>query len=336
VLLHVGLPKTGTTSIQQALYNACKNNDLDGVCYPLIDNKIHHHDIVTIFMAPDRLLRWHKSIVRTTEELRKIRERVKGVIVEALGRKNDVILSSEFLSAMNHDEIASFKRYLEQSTTGSIKVLMYVRSPPDYYLSFVQQQIKASSTFANPVDYRQRIKGMVGKWVNAFPGVVEIRSYDRSIAESGSLLTDFGEVCRAFFGKPLTNSEKYPSSLNRSLSAEAMIIVQEYRKTYYPHEDNMFMPDSNRLVRILQAARDDFPQTTARLKPVLASHIIANHREDLEFLRETYGITFDLAGQMGTNDVPRGNYEKISSIIDSHDEALLRRLLIHVIRARLT
>jgi hypothetical protein len=55
VLLHIGTPKTGTTSIQHSLVRARMNGDLGQVCYPLLEGDSNQQRLAVLYLNPDEL-----------------------------------------------------------------------------------------------------------------------------------------------------------------------------------------------------------------------------------------------------------------------------------------
>ena len=49
ILLHIGTPKTGSTSIQESLARAEQDGSLDGVRYPLWRGDRHHLRLIPLY-----------------------------------------------------------------------------------------------------------------------------------------------------------------------------------------------------------------------------------------------------------------------------------------------
>src|SRR5690606_30971584 len=88
-----------------------------------------------------------------SEALNNHKRHYRESLFECLKKAKRVILSGEYLSTFTCEEIEDFNTDLSHLGFAAVCILVYVRRPESYYLSFIQQQIKASREFSNPITF---------------------------------------------------------------------------------------------------------------------------------------------------------------------------------------
>lgn len=146
VIVNVGLPKTGTTSIQWSLFNKVSNNVLlnEGYLYPRCWQANHSTPISTLFSASPEKLRGNvvKGLNKKAVELLVKRYRKdwrKEVITTSC---NKMILSGEAVCNLDILSLEKFKRYMNRSFSENVRIVIYVRNPLRWAASLLQQRIK--------------------------------------------------------------------------------------------------------------------------------------------------------------------------------------------------
>jgi hypothetical protein len=179
-------------------------------------------------------------------------------------------------------------RALLAPLSAEVEIVCYVRRPSDYYLSRVQQQLKASWAIhaAGPVSYRRQLEAAM-----AAADRLHVIPYDRSKFPDGDIVADFASrfvpevnaVLRA-----ATSTDRNPS-----MSAEAMDVMQAFRRDHHADENDRFTVDSGELRRKL-AQRE--AELGGQWRPKLLPHVrerIDQSSIDVLWLRDTFGIVFD-------------------------------------------
>lgn len=138
IVLHIGLHKTGTTSIQRFLHENYEALLRQGVLYPLAgrfrkDGERHESHLMLAWSVVERYAR--KYDVKLSDQpwvsLRKEIEEKKP------GR---VVLSSEFFWSATKQEVEQIRSYLDRYP---VKVLLYMRNPVNLALSTYKQGVKS-------------------------------------------------------------------------------------------------------------------------------------------------------------------------------------------------
>jgi len=225
--IHIGVPKTGSKSIQNAL---SENRD-----------KLLEHGI-GLFPGPPNLsyvlgsllsdephkrFRNIRRRVDTREKAQTLNESTRYEISKALehNRSAKVVLSGEGLSNLSDTKIGRLKQILAPYAEG-YRIIVYVRDPYQYANSASLQRIKAGGVFGPdwkvPLPhYRWRIE----KYIRAFGREnVDIRIFDPQRFTGGDLIADF---ISALDEDPALTKTLKLTRLNESICYEAALILSE-------------------------------------------------------------------------------------------------------------
>lgn len=191
LILHIGMWKTGTTSIQE---NLSKNKELlqcIGVEYP---SEINNH----IFLLPDVYENYinHVAIKSYKPGVEKLND-IKNSFFDSVFKGNEgttYILSSEFFLDLNVNEVNKLKDILS-GYFSEIKILCYMRPPESHFKSAVNEQVKQGHY---PIEkaYEKHIEineyRRIYIWRDAFgKGSVIVRPFDNKQWKNQNLLDDF-------------------------------------------------------------------------------------------------------------------------------------------------
>jgi hypothetical protein len=319
-LLHIGTPKTGTTSIQECLARAEAAGALQPYRYPLFSGDRNHNRLTMLYLPHRDLPQvWLAKYSRDDDRFRRAQLRYRRFLFGRLRSADGAILSAESLS--NHfsgSAIAELRRDLESLGFSKFHVVLYIRDPADFYLSRTQQALKWSlygtSAVDDPASFRYRFRQIAETWEQAFPGSVTVRRYASGAQHDVS--DDFSEVLRTILGVDLPRSE---ARLNTTLSAEAMVVLQDYRETIGPDENSLLIPGLDRLAAFLAQSAERVPQTRPTLNSAFAMQIRANHREDAEFIKSRYGVDLGLGPAAGVAPLAARPVWRVEDILESLD-----------------
>jgi hypothetical protein len=340
ILIHIGTSKTGSTSIQRALAKSSRKGQLEEIYYPLPLGGHNHQEIV---------IPYHKSYEKLPRQLRckhspsdfeVIRRGYLSDLFEQLRQHNKVIICSEYLGSLNIEAIQRFRTDLENLGFIEFKVLIYIRKPASHYLSYIQQQLKASSKFSTPAQFRYRFLESINCWSKVFqPESLEIRIFQAQNFPDGSVVLDFNKCASKFFK---TSIQLEDESRNTSISAEGMIILQKYRRLVYPDDNNVFKKDSTLLISLLRKSQLEIHQTKPKLSRQALSTIIRSHEKDINILKDYYGIDISELDQADQEKLATDNTQEISvdrkrieTVLDSFDQKTILEVLIWIIKNQL-
>mgnify|MGYP005861951195 CR=1 FL=1 len=284
LIIHAGAPKTGTTSIQQTLYNNTDTLLREGVLYPKFSTWRLNHTPVTSGIA-----RQEKHVGRMLKHL--LRERGQNreayyrciirEIVESIDATNPsvVVISAEPL--FGGPDCFDIQRLVSDlgSRMDEVKVVINLRHPGTHYLSVVQQKLKHSSSFKSPSPYRFR------KAIEAYEKL-GVRSVEVKAIEYLE-----GDVVKAFLsmlGVDMTGVETPTERSNVTISAEAMYLLQGRRRTRYPYQDDQLIPEMQRYLTWLKRADAAFNTKKPRLLDHVNASIIGQAYHDVMWLIDSY------------------------------------------------
>ena len=190
--LHIGIWKTGTTTIQDTLF---LNQDIllkHDICYPSISS--NHTFLASAFhQTPDNFI-VSKSIGLCKEELQKWHQKSLLKFEQELSKASKSIVSSEFLLELDSHAIERLKVYLEKFFD-EIKVIVYIRHPIDHISSAINEQIKQGH-YSLDKAYEIHSKGKeytkVLRWLNIFGKDNMIaRPFEKEQFRNQDLVDDF-------------------------------------------------------------------------------------------------------------------------------------------------
>jgi len=260
IILHIGLPKTGTSSIQQSLYENQALLTSYRMSYPVFEG-INHADINMCFV-PDRLQEYY-NIVNDRIETSSI-EHHKSEYAAFLKREiskkrpKTVIISTE--SLFKKFDI-TFIEYLKAITNRNVEltVLCYVRDPVDWIKSASQQMIKYPKVTTNE-DFRELVgeRGIKSfEWWVSTVGAdhINVFSLETARQHSGGLISHFYQQ----LGVENIDGLIEPRWENETISLEAACLIQYINKkvplyvgTCFNTEQGRAQNDTNMLFDIGQ------------------------------------------------------------------------------------
>lgn len=328
VVLHIGLPKTGSTSIQSALARSRSLLKRQGVFYP----RLHMHENHNLLSLP-----FSKNLPRTLGKLSKAEKAWERTQAQEcwlrLGkqisreRPSMVILSSEYFASVSRpdDLISTVMETLPGAS--NIEVVAYLRRPSQHYVSLTQQKLKASAKL--PVPRRIQYSEVLAPFAARCD--LHLREMHPQKLVDADVVADF--VAAVLPGRsglvPSAGARK-----NESVSAEAMALLQEFRRHAFEGQDHVLNLETTRLIKAIRTIEAkhgaDVRFTRPRLLPRLETYIDYSTSDNRE-LRNRFGFTFcDLNDDhVDGLEIEERHYRDVADVIgvDSEKLAILRSLV---------
>lgn len=292
IVLHIGLPKTGTTAIQNVLY-ANRNFLLqqEGVLYPSLAPNLTT-PLCTIFQNDPRKHIVNKMAGFTTEEIAARRKNyLSSLDAEISSREwNTLLLSAEGVSNLSASEIVKLREWGEKYSPNWI-VLVYVRHPVDYVRSVIQQLMKGGDTLQQLYDKlpMPNYRGKISNAISVF-GQENIRVFDFDTATKsnggivGTLAAQAGltvQSCDFLASQAIRDNE--------SLSLEAVRILDSLnrQRPMFDGDVRASQRSGRELAYIsrIKGQKFDVPNS-------VKEDIRLQSREDVAWLNETFGLDF--------------------------------------------
>lgn len=350
-LLHIGTHKTGTTSIQRYLTEAQVNGSLAPFCYPLWKQSFHHNDLIMLYYPHEQLAGTMRQMYPSNDRrFRRARQDLRQFFFDELHSADGAIISGEPLCGFAISGVAQLRADLESVGFRKFHVVIYIRDPADYYLSRTQQALKETGAdpswllsrthhggdavtesdqdpVMDPTTFIYDFRRAVQTWEHVFPGSLIVRPFPRT--PNFDVIDDFAGVLEEQLGLSL---KRTPMRMNTTLSAEAMQVLQDYRRAFWPNS-RIVTPDALRLVEFLKHSADAVPQTKPGLKAEIAEQIRANHSLDAEAVRTRYGVDLGIRNLTPRDAAPHCRAYRVDEILESVNPTVVNELLLRVAKS---
>ncbi|MEY8096916.1 hypothetical protein AB9F29_05780 [Falsihalocynthiibacter sp. S25ZX9] len=303
-ILHVGTPKTGSSTIQRNLFNWRETLMENGILIPEISGRmINQEEILEIFSGKSDGGNAEKLLSKIYNDVQKLCPKY-------------VIFSSEYLFSQSF--CAESAKQVLSDLFDDIRVVVYLRDPAGYYLSFNQQKLKATDIIDNPKVWRANYRNRISPWKSEYGNKLDIVPFQASSFPSG-LTEDFlSRFAEYKGGNPNPGLSKH---FNVSDTGEVTYLMQKYFRYCHPREARSVRKLADFVRRDLnKTSKSENLGRKAVLLPEVQRLILWNSREDLVWLKETEGIEFDAIDYEGLRDLRiesfSSNFDDFNDIVD--------------------
>jgi hypothetical protein len=296
VVLHIGMGKTGTTSLQAWLHRNRERLAGHEVLYPASPGQRRHVRLGLAMQRVDRepgtSVDWRRQQVSTPRELRPLFE--QALLAELSDAPSRLLFSDEALFTAS-DEGLRYLRVLLAKIAASVRVVVYLRRQDEHLCSRYQQTIKLAGEvrrltewlgdhdFSRKYDYHARLR----RWQTLVsPDPMVVRVFERGRLADGSLHSDFLEAT----GLGISPEDLDPvPDRNQSLDAESVEFLRLFNVLRQDHPDTTAgLPRHSRIVnRLLRAS--DGPVLTLpdnRLEQFMARYEESNRAVARDFVSD--------------------------------------------------
>lgn len=193
----MGLPKTATTSFQNAVFANRERLLKDyGILYPSVSAN-HTNTLCTIFHDDPRkhitVKMMGKLTIDEAEAVRRQNQEKFERCIEDVGDWNTLVLSAEGLSNLNAAELAELKNWTKKYVEGW-KILFWSRHPISYTISNMQQMVRGGHTIENMLTKLPlpNFKGRIGNNILTFgKEAIELKAFEEARSEDGGVVAAF-------------------------------------------------------------------------------------------------------------------------------------------------
>jgi hypothetical protein len=301
VIVHVGLPKTGSSSIQRYLAQHREEMRQGGVHYPDFDGE-ESHSALAVAVRENPELYWRSkrrrhnglSVPEWIENtMGKLRDCLAGATPSDL-----LILSSEGL--ISSESAVELQRLLGilNEYAAEVRVLAYIRNPVEHYPSAFQQALKMpTGQMDTPSKWMSGHSKRVAALLKALrKDQINLRVFSRSCLIKSDVIEDF----RAYAGK--VSEKTLPAQgqeivANSSLSGEACALLMAVR-TRMPAPDDL---EYRRLRARIMAFDRDLKRPKLRLPDKWASAITTINGRDWNDLIDMTDLDDDRKQELRLN-----------------------------------
>jgi hypothetical protein len=306
LILHIGQPKTGTTTLQKTL-QASRSALLNAGIFHPNTGKDPNHKVLLPHLTGCHLACITPASRSLKIDPRKImlesKERWSDFLADNNNYKpNTIILSSEQLFRVKtKDDLESLTNHLKPLAS-EIIFTAYLREPASSMLSGAQQLLKSQPDFK--LRHKNTFRRVLEPYIKSGLGKMSLRVFDRKSLEGGDIVNDF-------FTHYIPNFDQQRLShckdANTSMSAEAMALMQEINRKERP-------ASSTKVLKRIIASVDGKVEGYSR--PRMHDHVrhaIRSRCTDLNWLEDQFGIIFQ------SNDATAMSANKADEICEALD-----------------
>jgi hypothetical protein len=284
VILHIGMPKTGTSSIQQYLHNNRSALRGRGFVVPTTPGRLNHESIALYALADAS-----RATIRRRHELlsvaavKRFRESfLTDLASEAAGWRDDetVILTNEHMSQLGEpEEFGRLQELLAILGRRPVRVVIYLRRQDLSCLSGYSQRIKTGGTL-----HWSELTGEIDRSVFDYEAILErwrsvfgkeslsVRVFERRQWVRGDLIWDFLSAVGCEEGPDLGKSVHK----NESLDARSLEYLRRLNPWYPRFVDGRLNPRRQALVAAMQRIAEG---PSLRMDRDLAEKFLDRYRE---------------------------------------------------------
>jgi hypothetical protein len=290
IIVHVGQDKTGTTHIQNTLFNNARKLKVHGILYPSVGISAKaHHALSGKIIDLSEAERPRHVLLGTTQDAAHILKEI-----EESDPMETLILSSESLGNIvekNMEGFQKFDSYLRDFSS-NVRYVAYVRDPVERFPSLTSQAFMRIATV--PIIDRAINVANLMAFKELFGERFSLRVYDRAKFEAGDVLADFLKTVTDY--TPLFNELEKAVHANRSLSAEGMYILQTIAFIHQMRNPTSFpnhCEEVQEIARLIRVTSASIPMRgSARVHDHIALAIRSACSEKIDSLNRSFGIIF--------------------------------------------
>lgn len=274
--MHVGMPKAGSTAIQQSL---CGFDD-NRTRYAALGPSCHSQRIMAAFCANPRSNQFLARRARRDVDHERVRDRTLALLQREIALDRDaLIVSGEAIGGLRIGDIAAMDHFFAARAC-KLTVIVYVREPVGFASSSFQQRVRGGNANfdirASRPSYRRRYQD----WIDALgPGRIKFCDFRREKLTGRSVVADFS----SFVGiDPANVTER---RAHESLSAEATALLYFWNRER-PRET--WSRDAGHATRLMTVALAKTFKGRFRLSRSLVRKIAVD--DDIAWMEQTGGF----------------------------------------------
>lgn len=282
-IVHVGMHKTGTSSIQNILFRNLSDRRFH---FANLETDNQSSAIYSLFADNPENYHIHRALGRATHEVLAYNEKNRRLLIDGFyscGNSVTELISGEDIGGLNESELTRLKRFLGQHFT-TVKIIAYIRTPVSYITSAWQEIIKhGKSEFdffeCNPNYIRFAILARIFGRENLI-----LRPFIREQLIDNDVVKDFFHTLGIDY-----DENAPPVSDNETLTFEALQLIYIFNKFQGFCRGENFYRDRDLVLSVLSG----IGQTKITLSFDLIEKIVKKNINGIRFVEAHMGMRFD-------------------------------------------
>lgn len=265
-VLHIGLEKTGTTSIQHCLAKNKKQLKARGVLYPSCLGELGHVKLTAYALDDAKICDLRTGLgIKSPSAVPHFRQSVCKQLKREIAESGcpTLLLSNENLSSRLHQESELRRlRELLLSSCDTITVYVYLRRQSELYNASISTAVKASSNDTNvltlpdfgsaPFQLRYNYFELLKRWENVFGKEnIVVRRFDKETLVDGNVVEDFINNLQLDF---ICETQHY---VNKSMQKDKLLFLYNLNKHFPRIGGNTVNPFHRYILDAVENVNDD-------------------------------------------------------------------------------
>lgn len=301
LVLHAGMFKTGSSSIQSFLSRA----KLENATYFNWDTPNHSALFVLLFTDTPQADWIFRQRGLSAEELSQSREDARRALTRQIETSpHDLhLFSAERLYRSSRTDLAACKAFFD-SHFGTIDVYCYVRDPMSYAASMLQQSLKTGN-LPKAQALLPKFRRSIGNLDHVFGrNNVHLRLFDDPRRATRNIVADFCEWTG------IESASDTDITVNTSMSAEATALLYLFHKhSGFTMTSDRAVAANDRMVRALMT----LPGRRMRLSPEFFGEDASKIADDRHWLETRLGESLHPAGPRGAETVTLSGFDDLEA-----------------------
>jgi len=276
-ILHIGMHKTGSSSIQHNLF--LQKDDLNFGYFDIGEN--HSIPIYSMFCDYPENYHIHQRANRNIEQIGEINKEYDALFRQYFIQTNyeTYLLSGEDIAALSENALVKFKKYLKMFFD-EIEIIAYVRPFGSFISSAFQENVKnnglSGSDFQIAFPHYRRFE----KFYSVFDdSKIRLYVFDPKTFKNNDVVSDFCEKIE------LKIDESKKINTNESLSLEAIAMIYVYYKT----TQKSITFNIEKLYNLMKGIGSH----KLRFCNSMIKEFAQKNKEDLEWIEKKMGMSMD-------------------------------------------
>ena len=289
IIFHIGVHKTGSSSIQQSLAAAREALLENGVNF--LDVSSNHSDLYLCFCAnPHKHFANIEQGIDTPQKAADFANQKLKQYLSSLKNStwDTAIIAGEELSRLNEQELLELTRQFDQFNA-TYQIICYVRNPISFSSSYAQESILGGNLYKHCITNPElpHYQKKLSSFINIFGQQnVSVLNFDEQTKEPDGLFSSFCKTTDLEHIRHLLT----PNRSNESLPLEGALLMDKINQFYPVFIDNKLNINRAKIPRSWVAS---IGSTKFIMPSQWQNTILELCENDLKWLQEQFDITFD-------------------------------------------